>query len=63
MFLIMIDEATCKGCGDCVENCPASILSLNGDNKAEVTGDLSECLGCESCVTVCETASITMQEV
>jgi len=62
MFLVTIDETTCKGDGDCVENCPATILVLNGNGKAEVT-ETSECLGCEACVAVCETGSITVREV
>lgn len=63
MYIITIDEATCKGCSDCVENCPAGILSLNGEGKAQITGDIAECAGCESCTAVCETGSITLQEV
>jgi len=63
MYLVTIDESTCEGCGECVDSCPASILSLNGDKKAEVTGSLDECLGCESCVSVCSTGSVTLREV
>ena len=62
MFIISINDDTCEGCGECANTCPASIISME-DDKASVTGDLTECLGCESCVSVCTSGSVTMQEV
>lgn len=61
MYVVTIDTDKCEGCGDCVEACPASILSLQ-DGKAEVTGDTNECLGCESCVSVCTSGCVSLQE-
>jgi len=63
MYIITIDESSCEGCDECVSNCPAGILCLNGEQKAEVAGDMADCTGCESCVSVCSTASISVQEV
>ena len=61
MYVITIDPDKCQGDGDCVENCPVSILELV-DGKAAVTGDANECMGCEACVSSCPTGAITVQE-
>ena len=61
MYVVTINTDECSGCGECVESCPAQIISLV-DGKAQVTGEASECLGCESCVVVCSDGHITVQE-
>jgi Fe-S-cluster-containing hydrogenase component 2 len=61
MYLVTIDDQRCTGCSQCVESCPAQILSMV-DAKACVTGDAAECLGCESCVVVCAVEGIQVQE-
>ena len=63
MYMIVIDEKTCSGCGSCIEACPNTLLGMNSESKAEVTGDPSECLGCESCSSVCTTGSLTVREI
>jgi NAD-dependent dihydropyrimidine dehydrogenase PreA subunit len=62
MYVITINEETCKGCSECVETCPSGILELK-DGKAVVAGNQDDCLGCEACVSVCETNSITVTEM
>ena len=61
MYTVTVDRDKCEGCGECVDNCPASILEMV-DGKADVTGDLSDCLGCESCVSVCPSGAVTVTE-
>lgn len=61
MFKVEIDTDKCQGCGECVDNCPASILEMDGD-KAKVAGDLEDCLGCETCVSVCSNEAVTVSE-
>lgn len=61
MYNVTIDRDKCEGCGECAENCPASILSMV-DGKAEVTGDLEDCLGCETCVSVCPSGAVELNE-
>jgi NAD-dependent dihydropyrimidine dehydrogenase PreA subunit len=61
MYVVTVDDATCEGCGECAEACPASILVVK-DGKAVVVDGGDECLGCQSCVLVCNSNSVTMQE-
>lgn len=61
MYLVTINEEVCTGCAQCVESCPAQIISMV-EAHAQVTGDTSECLGCQSCVIVCAAGGIAMQE-
>lgn len=61
MFIVTIDEEKCDGCGECVNICPVSILSLVDGHAA--AGDSVECSGCESCVSVCKCNAITVTEI
>lgn len=45
----------CRGCGSCVEICPAGALSLVGE-KASL--DRETCIGCGECMTVCLQSAI-----
>lgn len=39
----------CVGCGNCVKNCPATALSLDGG----IHIDTSKCIGCAKCIAEC----------
>ena len=45
-----VDEATCTGCGDCVEACPAGAIALV-EGRARI--DDATCAECGSCADVC----------
>jgi ferredoxin len=76
-YIVTINVETCEGCGDCAENCPVDILSLDArpadipppetaedpEKMAIVSGDAAECTGCMACVSVCPSESITIQEI
>lgn len=63
MYLIVVDQEKCEGCGECVDACPGDVLVMNDAGKAEVVGGPDDCLGCETCVTVCPSGAVTMQEM
>lgn len=52
---VLINVATCVGCGRCVETCPTSFLKLQA-GKAVVTGE--RCIACGQCEAVCPTGSV-----
>ena len=52
------DPDLCTGCGTCVEQCPASALSIE-DTIPEVDKDL--CVACFCCQEICPEMAITLQ--
>ncbi len=56
-FQVAIDEATCTGCGDCIDRCQMEALALDGEI---VTVHPGHCVGCGNCVSVCLTESLSM---
>jgi ferredoxin len=58
-YLPHVDEATCNGCGKCVDTCPVEAMTLVSANdpakprkrRAELTAEI--CLGCGVCARVC----------
>lgn len=67
-YLPEIDEASCNGCGQCVDVCPVAAMGLvsAGDphaprkRNARLSEDL--CLGCGVCVRKCPNGSIRLKE-
>ena len=52
---VIVESATCVGCGRCVATCPTSFLTLQSGN-AVATGE--KCLACGQCEAVCPTGSV-----
>lgn len=57
---ININKVYCKGCGICVELCPADVLAMQ-HGKAEVV-QLEACTLCEQCELRCPDFAITVRE-
>ncbi len=62
---LTIDVERCKGCGVCVEACPASVLELaptvNGKGYNYLRMALADgCTGCANCAIVCPDSCITV---
>lgn len=49
----------CKGCGICVEFCPAKVLGLSMEGKAVVERE-ADCIGCGFCELHCPDFAIVV---
>jgi len=49
----------CVGCGDCVDACGFSALSMDEEEKAVV--DNKKCMGCGVCEDKCQTGAISLR--
>ena len=56
-FEVAIDEASCSGCGDCIDRCQMDALELKDE---VITVEMKKCIGCGLCVTACPTESLSM---
>ncbi|MCX6028118.1 MAG: 4Fe-4S binding protein [Chloroflexi bacterium] len=54
-----VDAATCTGCGDCVEACPAGAIALVA-GRAHIAE--ARCTGCGSCADACPQGAIVMAD-
>ena len=52
------DPQLCTGCGTCIEQCPASALSM-GDHLPQV--DTDKCIACFCCQEICPEKAITLR--
>jgi uncharacterized protein (DUF362 family)/Pyruvate/2-oxoacid:ferredoxin oxidoreductase delta subunit len=53
------DPELCISCGDCVEQCPVSALSMNDDDLPEVDPEI--CIACFCCQEICPEKAIALQ--
>ena len=56
--MVVITDERCKGCGFCVEFCPAKCLDLSGQYNSKgyhppVLARKEDCTGCDMCGMVC----------
>jgi len=66
-FLPEVNEATCNGCGKCVNVCPVEAMTLVSTNdphhpkmkKAKIDEDA--CLGCGVCLRTCSHEGLTLR--
>jgi len=52
---VVVDNATCTGCGECAEACPYGMIELN---EGEIAYKCDLCDGNPECVTVCQPKAI-----
>jgi heterodisulfide reductase subunit A-like polyferredoxin len=51
----VVDESTCRGCGDCIEVCQYNAINLEPREELKVVAKINDvlCKGCGTCSTVC----------
>jgi len=54
---IQINEKKCVGCGSCVRDCLAKILTLDSGIPRFVPGGEARCFRCQHCMAVCPTGA------
>ncbi len=57
-YTVVYDEASCSGCGTCLERCQMEAITPAGD---VVAVDVRRCIGCGLCVTTCPEEALTLQ--
>jgi nitroreductase/ferredoxin len=57
MIQFRIDEERCIQCGECVEDCPAGVISM--DDYPSITNE-EGCYRCQHCLAVCPTGAVSI---
>lgn len=64
-FWMVVDQAACDGCQDCIERCPVDALAMepvSGYKKLKATVDHDKCLGCGVCSFVCDEGAMSLEQ-
>ncbi len=51
-FFLAIEPRRCKGCGVCIQSCPAGVLVLTAEGKVDVA-QIARCVFCGICEQRC----------
>jgi uncharacterized Fe-S center protein len=54
-----VSKKKCIGCGDCIEHCAQSAISLTDAEKAQI--DQKKCVGCGECILICPNQAIQIK--
>lgn len=57
---LRIDETLCVGCGECMLDCPYSILELKNEQPVIVVDRAEQCISCQHCLCVCPTGALSI---
>lgn len=65
-WIMEVDDTCCKGCGKCVDACPADAIALtesqvNGRKQKKAMVDPALCLGCGVCYGACKSGGVQMK--
>lgn len=56
----LADPNSCIACGNCVEDCPVNIITLDTGVATVPSDKAEECLACQHCLAICPTAAVTV---
>jgi len=60
MLSLRIDEENCIQCGECAEDCPYDVLSLDTGYPAVIADRADSCIACQHCFTICPTGALSI---
>lgn len=60
MISFIVDRKKCNSCGECVSDCPANIIAMDGAYPAIAPEKEAACYRCQHCLAVCPTAAISI---
>ncbi|NLW82479.1 MAG: 4Fe-4S binding protein [Desulfovibrionales bacterium] len=60
MLAFHIDETRCIQCGECVADCPVSVIVMDQGLPAVPVHRESLCIGCQHCLAVCPTGALSI---
>lgn len=58
-----VDTELCIGCGQCVDDCPYMILTMDGSFPAVVEERAGACIRCQHCLAICPVAALSIHGV
>ena len=60
MLNLLIDEENCIQCGECAEDCPYDVLSLDEGYPMVVADREERCIACQHCFAICPTGALSI---
>ncbi|TFG02416.1 MAG: 4Fe-4S dicluster domain-containing protein [Promethearchaeota archaeon] len=58
MPIVGIDKDKCTKCGLCVNECPASNITMEGEDGVAMFDPLKPCINCGHCIAICPTNAV-----
>ncbi len=63
MNVLTVDEALCTRCGACVQECPISVLVMEGAAAPRFVSERAHrCASCAHCASFCPTGALKIRE-
>ena len=60
MLQLRIDEEKCIQCGECADDCPRNVLSLDAGYPAVDPEGEEKCIACQHCFAICPTGALSI---
>lgn len=57
---VIVDEASCTGCGICADVCPMNVIEIIEGKAHPVRVD--DCIACRACESQCPQGAITVED-